>query len=97
MTHLAAKYPHIDVGTAAVILRWHDPLRVAEQVAMLDFLSNGRLRFGMGRGLAMREYEGFRVSMDKSRQRFDESAKTIISALETGLWKVTAPSISSQK
>ena len=52
MTHLAAKHPHIDVGTAAVILPWHDPLRVAEQVAMLDMLSSGRLRFGMGRGLA---------------------------------------------
>ena len=84
MTHLAAKYPHIDVGTAAVILPWHDPLRVAEQVIMLDFLSNGRLRFGMGRGLARREFEGFRLSMDESRARFDESSQMIIKALETG-------------
>ena len=91
MTHLAAKYPHIDVGTAAVILPWHDPLRVAEQVAMLDFLSNGRLRFGMGRGLARREFEGFRVSMDESRQRFDESAKMIINALETGFMESEGP------
>ena len=91
MTHLAAKYPHIDVGTAAVILPWHDPLRVAEQVAMLDFLSNGRLRFGMGRGLARREFEGFRVSMDESRQRFDESAKMIINALETGFMQSDGP------
>ena len=64
MTHLAAKHPHIDVGTAAVILPWHDPLRVAEQVALLDMLSGGRLRFGMGRGLARREFEGFRIPMD---------------------------------
>ena len=76
MTHLAAKYPHIDVGTAAVILPWHDPLRVAEQVIMLDFLSNGRLRFGMGRGLARREFEGFRLSMDESRARFDAVSYT---------------------
>ena len=85
MTHLAAKYPNIDVGTAAVILPWHDPLRVAEQVALLDFLSGGRLRFGMGRGLARSEFEGFRVSMNESRDRFDESAPMILKALETGV------------
>ena len=50
MTYLTAKCPDIDVGTAAVILPWHDPLRVAEQAIMLDMLSNGRFRFGMGRG-----------------------------------------------
>ena len=41
MTHLAAKYQDIYVGTAAVILPWHDPLRVAENAAVLDLLSNG--------------------------------------------------------
>ena len=66
--------PHIDVGTAAVILPWHDPLRVAEHAAVLDILSSGRLRFGMGRGLARREFEAFRLSMGESRGRFDEAA-----------------------
>ena len=91
MTHLAAKYPHIDVGTAAVILPWHDPLRVAEQVIMLDLLSEGRLRFGMGRGLARREFEAFRLSMDESRQRFDEASAMIINALETGFIEGDGP------
>ena len=84
MTHLAAKHPTIDVGTAAVILPWHDPLRVAEQVVMLDLLSEGRLRFGMGRGLARREFEGFRIAMDESRERFDEASAMILNALKTG-------------
>ena len=84
MTHLAAKYPDIDVGTAAVILPWHDPLRVAESAAVLDLLSNGRLRLGLGRGLARREFEAFQVSMDESRGRFDESATMIVEALKTG-------------
>ena len=60
MTYLTAKCPNIDVGTAAVILPWHDPLRVAEQAAVLDLLCEGRLRFGMGRGLARREFTAFR-------------------------------------
>ena len=84
MTHVAAKIPGIDVGTAAVILPWHDPLRVAENAAVLDLLSNGRLRLGLGRGLARREFEVFRLSMDESRGRFDEAAPMIVKALETG-------------
>ena len=84
MTYLAGLYPTIDLGTAAVILPWHDPLRVAEQVAMLDLLCKGRLRFGMGRGLARREFEAFRGIMDESRERFDEAAPMIVNALRNG-------------
>lgn len=84
MTHLAATCPTIDVGTAAVILPWHDPLRVAEQASMLDLLSKGRLRLGMGRGLARREFEAFRGTMDESRDRFDEAARLVVDALQTG-------------
>ena len=78
MTHLAAKHPDIDVGTAAVILPWHDPVRVAENAAVLDLLSGGRFRLGLGRGLARREFEAFRLSMDESRERFDEAAPMIV-------------------
>lgn len=91
MTHLAARYPDIDIGTAAVILPWHDPLRVAEGAAVLDLLSGGRLRLGMGRGLARREFEAFRVSMDESRGRFDEAAPMIIKALATGFIEGDGP------
>ena len=85
MTYLAGLYPDIDLGTAAVILPWHDPLRVAEQVAMLDMLCKGRLRFGMGRGLARREFEAFRGTMNESRERFDEAAPMIVKALRSGV------------
>ena len=84
MSWLAATCPNVDLGTAAVILPWHDPLRVAEQASMLDLLSKGRLRLGMGRGLARREFEAFRGTMDESRERFDEAARMIIDTLRTG-------------
>ena len=67
-----------------MILPWHDPLRVAENAAVLDLLSNGRLRLGLGRGLARREFEAFSLSMDESRGRFDEAAPMIVEALKTG-------------
>src|SRR5713226_4632753 len=60
MSYLAAECPDVGLGTAAVILPWHDPLRVAEQASVLDHLSRGRLRLGIGRGLARREFEAFR-------------------------------------
>jgi alkanesulfonate monooxygenase SsuD/methylene tetrahydromethanopterin reductase-like flavin-dependent oxidoreductase (luciferase family) len=84
MAYLAAICPNIDLGTAAVILPWNDPLRVAEKAIVLDMLSKGRLRFGIGRGLARREFAAFRQTMEESRERFDESAAMILAALESG-------------
>jgi alkanesulfonate monooxygenase SsuD/methylene tetrahydromethanopterin reductase-like flavin-dependent oxidoreductase (luciferase family) len=84
MAYLAALCPNIDLGTAAVILPWNDPLRVAEKAIVLDMLSKGRLRFGIGRGLARREFGAFRQTMDQSRERFDEAAGMILTALRTG-------------
>src|SRR5919198_3078134 len=84
LTYLTALFPNVDLGTAAVIVPWHDPLRVAENAAVLDLLSQGRLRLGLGRGLARREFAAFRLSMDESRERFDEAAPMIVEALKTG-------------
>jgi alkanesulfonate monooxygenase SsuD/methylene tetrahydromethanopterin reductase-like flavin-dependent oxidoreductase (luciferase family) len=74
-----------------VILPWHDPLRVAEQVSVLDHLSRGRLRLGIGRGLARREFEAFRGTMDESRERFDEGSAMILAALRTGVMEGDGP------
>jgi alkanesulfonate monooxygenase SsuD/methylene tetrahydromethanopterin reductase-like flavin-dependent oxidoreductase (luciferase family) len=91
MAYLAAVCPNIDLGTAAVILPWNDPLRVAEKAIVLDMLSKGRLRLGMGRGLARREFHAFRGTMDESRQRFDEAAAMIVKALKTGFIEGDGP------
>jgi alkanesulfonate monooxygenase SsuD/methylene tetrahydromethanopterin reductase-like flavin-dependent oxidoreductase (luciferase family) len=84
LAHLAARTQHVRLGTAAVILPWNDPLRVAEKMIMLDILSGGRAIFGMGRGLSRMEYAPFGIPMDESRARFDEAGAMITEALETG-------------
>src|SRR5690606_7512990 len=56
----------------------------AEEITLLDYYSDGRTILGMGRGLARIEYEGFREDMNQSRTKFNEAAKMIIAALETG-------------
>lgn len=85
LSYLAALTPNLDLGTAAVIMPWNEPLRVAEKISLLDNLSGGRVRFGMGRGLSRREYAPFRgVEMSESRGRFDESAAMVVEALASG-------------
>jgi alkanesulfonate monooxygenase SsuD/methylene tetrahydromethanopterin reductase-like flavin-dependent oxidoreductase (luciferase family) len=84
LSYLAPLCSHADLGTAAIILPWNDPLRVAEKVSVLDLLSNGRVRLGLGRGLARREFTAFRGTMDESRERFDEASQMIVDALRTG-------------
>jgi alkanesulfonate monooxygenase SsuD/methylene tetrahydromethanopterin reductase-like flavin-dependent oxidoreductase (luciferase family) len=85
LTYFAGKSETLQLGSMVVVLPWHDPLRVAEQVMMLDHLSNGRLVLGLGRGLGRVEFEGFGVDMNESREIFIESAEMLLSALETGV------------
>jgi alkanesulfonate monooxygenase SsuD/methylene tetrahydromethanopterin reductase-like flavin-dependent oxidoreductase (luciferase family) len=84
LANLAGRTSRIALGTGAVILPWNDPLRVAEKISFLDHLTGGRVLFGVGRGLARKEYEGFGIPMDESRDRFDEAARMVVDALETG-------------
>lgn len=85
LTYMAGRTERIRLGSGAVILPWHDPVRVAEQVAVLDIVSGGRFVFGMGRGLGRIEFEGMRIPMSESRERFVEASQIILRALETGI------------
>jgi alkanesulfonate monooxygenase SsuD/methylene tetrahydromethanopterin reductase-like flavin-dependent oxidoreductase (luciferase family) len=85
LTYFAAKTERLQLGSMVVVLPWHDPLRVAEQVTMLDNISNGRVILGLGRGLGRVEFEGFGVDMNESREIFVESAEMLLGALETGV------------
>ena len=92
LAYIAGRTERIDLGTAAVILPWNDPLRVAEKIVMLDHLSGGRARLGMGRGLSRREFEGFAsIDMAESRARFDEASLMIVDAIETGFIEGDGP------
>jgi alkanesulfonate monooxygenase SsuD/methylene tetrahydromethanopterin reductase-like flavin-dependent oxidoreductase (luciferase family) len=81
LAYYAGRTRRITLGTAVIVLPWHDPVRVAEQIALLDILCGGRCLFGFGRGAASVEYEGFRVPMEEARPRFVEAAQIIVAAL----------------
>ena len=84
LTYMAGRTKRVGLGSMVVVLPWHDPVRVAEEVSVLDHVSDGRVILGLGRGLGRIEFDGFRVEMGESRQRFVEYSEAILEALETG-------------
>ncbi len=81
LSYYAGRTRRITLGTAVIVLPWHDPVRVAEEIALLDVLSGGRCLFGFGRGAASAEYAGFRIPMEEARARFVEAARIVVKAL----------------
>ena len=83
LTYLAARTERIRLGTAVVVLPWHNPILVAEQAATLDLLSNGRLDFGVGKGYRSYEFSGFCIAPEEATERFEEAMEVIRKAWTT--------------
>lgn len=83
LSFLAAATERIRLGTAVVVLPWHNPALLAEQVATLDVLSGGRVEFGVGRGYRKAEFDAFCVPMDEAWDRFNECLEFILEAWTT--------------
>jgi alkanesulfonate monooxygenase SsuD/methylene tetrahydromethanopterin reductase-like flavin-dependent oxidoreductase (luciferase family) len=73
----ASRTRRVRIGLAAAILPFHHPLRLAEQTALVDIISNGRLDVGVGRGNRPAEFAGYRVPQIESRDRFDETVEIL--------------------
>ncbi len=80
LTWLGARTRHLRLGTAVIVLPWHNPVLLAEQAATLDLLSGGRLDFGIGKGYRYNEFAGFCVAMEEADARFDECLDVIVRA-----------------
>lgn len=83
LAYLAAKTQRIRLGTAVVVLPWHNPVLVAEQAATLDLLSGGRFDFGVGKGYRQAEFDGFCMPIEEATERFDEAMEVIRKAWTT--------------
>lgn len=77
LAYLAARTSRIRLGTAVVVLPWHNPVLVAEQAATLDLLSGGRFDFGVGKGYRKSEFAGFCIPPEEAGERFDEALAVI--------------------
>jgi alkanesulfonate monooxygenase SsuD/methylene tetrahydromethanopterin reductase-like flavin-dependent oxidoreductase (luciferase family) len=84
LSHIAAACPGLGLGTAVMVLPWYDPVRFAEDLAMLQTLTDGELHIGMGRGTAKSEYDAFGIAMETARDRFRECWEFTQKAMQGG-------------
>ena len=80
LTWLGARTRTLRLGTAVIVLPWHNPVLLAEQAATLDLLSGGRLDFGIGKGYRYNEFAGFDVPMEEADARFEELLDVLLKA-----------------
>jgi alkanesulfonate monooxygenase SsuD/methylene tetrahydromethanopterin reductase-like flavin-dependent oxidoreductase (luciferase family) len=77
LSWVGAKTTTLRLGTAVLVLPWHNPVLLAEQAATVDLLSGGRLDFGVGKGYRHNEFASFRIPMEEAGARFEESIDII--------------------
>src|ERR1700674_1917811 len=80
LTWVGARTRTLRLGTAVIVLPWHNPVLLAEQAATVDLLSGGRLDFGIGKGYRHNEFVCFRIPMEEAEPRFEESIDIITKA-----------------
>src|ERR1700739_277746 len=84
LTYLAARTKTLRLGTAVMVLPWHNPVLLAEQAATLDVLSGGRFDFGIGKGYRHSEFAGFCIPSEEAEERVEEGVEGILKAWTSG-------------
>ncbi len=81
---IAARTSRVTIGTAVLLLPLQDAIRVAEDAAVVDVISNGRLRLGLGLGYKLEEFDAFRVPRASRRSLMEEGIEVIRAAWADG-------------
>ena len=79
-TMAAARTKRLRIGTAVSLAPFYNPLRLAEEVALLDVLSGGRVNWGAGRGFERSEFKAFGIAGEESVSRFHETVDIVLKA-----------------
>jgi alkanesulfonate monooxygenase SsuD/methylene tetrahydromethanopterin reductase-like flavin-dependent oxidoreductase (luciferase family) len=77
---VGARTRRLRIGTAVSLAAFYHPLRLAEEVALLDIFSGGRVNWGAGRGFDRTEFRAFGVTPEESAERFHESVEIVLKA-----------------
>lgn len=78
--YAAARTRRLRIGAGVTLAAFYHPLRLAEEIALLDILSGGRVNWGAGRGFDAREFGVFGIPMEESRARFREAVDIVVNA-----------------
>jgi len=77
---LAMRTKTLRLGSAVMVLPWHNPVLLAEAAATLDLVSGGRFDFGIGKGYRHSEFKGFQIAPEEAQARFDEAVEVMTRA-----------------
>ena len=83
LTALAMRTKTLRLGSAVMVLPWHNPVLLAEQAATLDLISGGRFEFGIGKGYRHSEFRGFQIAPEEADARFEEALEVMTRAFTT--------------
>ena len=83
LTALAMRTTKLRLGSAVMVLPWHNPVLLAEQAATLDLISGGRFDFGIGKGYRHSEFNGFQIAPAEAQARFDEAVEVMTRGFTT--------------
>jgi alkanesulfonate monooxygenase SsuD/methylene tetrahydromethanopterin reductase-like flavin-dependent oxidoreductase (luciferase family) len=78
--YAASRTRRLRIGTGVTLAAFYNPLRLAEDIALLDILSGGRVNWGAGRGFDRNEFKAFGVTMEESAARFHETVEVVLKA-----------------
>jgi alkanesulfonate monooxygenase SsuD/methylene tetrahydromethanopterin reductase-like flavin-dependent oxidoreductase (luciferase family) len=97
LTYMAARTKRVELGTMVIVLPWHNPLRAAEEVLMLDSLCGGRQILSIGRGISPIEFAGFDIPLARTRPLFIEASECLLQAVETGICEYSGDHIKQSR
>lgn len=80
---VAQNTTNLRIGSLVYLLPFHHPLRLTEEIAMLDHLSGGRLEVGVGRGISPPEHEMWGLEPERARDRSEETLEVLLKAMTT--------------
>ncbi|MGH0028248.1 MAG: LLM class flavin-dependent oxidoreductase [Myxococcota bacterium] len=78
--NVAARTKRLRIGTGVTLAALYQPLRIAEEIALIDHLSGGRVNWGAGRGFDATEFRAFGVTMEESGERFHEAVDVVLAS-----------------
>lgn len=83
---LMERTAQITIGTAVLVLPFHDPVRLAEDAALVDNIGGGRLTLGIGRGYAPKEFKGFNKNVAENKELYQETVDILQRAWTEENW-----------
>ena len=91
LSALAQRTKRVRLGTSIIVLPLHNPIEVAEQLAMVDLMSNGRVELGVGRGFVAYDYDRFRMPLEGAQDRLKDGLEFILKAWSGGNFSHSGP------